>query len=494
MVALMRFRINKNFLRQALSVFLCFALVFAGYQKAKANPAAVAVAAGIEVGVGVYVGAALVVGGLAALVGYEQYGDEIKRHAQNVWADTQDAVREGMRASIQYAVEAGAATLTLGKAVVDYFRTKEADMRNTLVNKITVPRSSTTWDKAYENPVNQEVVLPPKSGTGEVPPPPIVRETRFPATRIQDGSVQVTFTFEQSSPYVFYVPVSDNTYVFRTLTINRLASKNPSKRYEFSDFEPVSYTANPYVELTAVPSDVRVIEIVEDIFTYTVPKLKTGLYVLPRETALQKVRERERIKYAPTVIGTPAFPVSSTGTMTVPFPMGKIMEGARSVPEGKQLTWNEAGYWELDGVPYSGEFTWDFPLPRVVTDTGVIEIPDAIPVPPGPAPGGEGPPWELPRTAVFDFSPLQLAGDKLTERFPFSIPWDIKRQLSVFDVKPKSPVLKVDKDIPVFNQTIKLKFNIDFSIFDQLAAVVRWFLILAFDIALVLGLRRFLHE
>lgn len=95
-------------------------------------------------------------------------------------------------------------------------------------------------------------------------------------------------------------------------------------------------------------------------------------------------------------------------------------------------------------------------------------------------------------TSEINLEPLKVAGYLFTTRFPFSLPWDAYKQLSVFDIAPHAPVLKVDETIPVFGTTMKMKFDIDFTIFEKVAVVSRWFLILGFDLGLVLAIRKLL--
>ena len=91
---------------------------------------------------------------------------------------------------------------------------------------------------------------------------------------------------------------------------------------------------------------------------------------------------------------------------------------------------------------------------------------------------------------------LIMAAGLFTTKFPFSVPWDVKRQLDVFNVTPTTPVIdvNVEKFVVIEKWVMPLKFKIDFGMFDGLAAVARWFLTIAFDLAIILGLRRFLPE
>lgn len=64
-----------------------------------------------------------------------------------------------------------------------------------------------------------------------------------------------------------------------------------------------------------------------------------------------------------------------------------------------------------------------------------------------------------------DFSPFELSG--ITEKFPFSLPWDLGRLISSFDVTPKAPTF----DVPIVSE----KITVDLTQFDEWANIVRYF-------------------
>lgn len=133
---------------------------------------------------------------------------------------------------------------------------------------------------------------------------------------------------------------------------------------------------------------------------------------------------------------------------------------------------------------------YDLPIGGTVTLPNVnnpsLEVGDSISIP------NEGvvnppldPPLDPPIDGVFptfpsfgdslDFSPLYLTG--VTEKFPFSLPWDIGRILDRFDVSPKAPVFKV----PIVSETIE----IDFTVFEEWVFIFRFFILMAFVIGLI---------
>ncbi|MGG3840917.1 hypothetical protein ABEV00_28415 [Paenibacillus thiaminolyticus] len=97
-------------------------------------------------------------------------------------------------------------------------------------------------------------------------------------------------------------------------------------------------------------------------------------------------------------------------------------------------------------------------------------------------------------TEGINWRPLQLAGEDFTRKFPFSIPWDVMRQLSVFDVAPKTPKFKISKTFDMMGYPLKFEIDIDLSLFDGIIGIVRWFLVIIFDIQVILAMRRFMPE
>lgn len=94
------------------------------------------------------------------------------------------------------------------------------------------------------------------------------------------------------------------------------------------------------------------------------------------------------------------------------------------------------------------------------------------------------------------WTPLIASSKDLTERFPFSIPWDLTRMIKAFDAEPKTPVFKINiKDyVKIGGMSSDMKWDLDFSWLDPLAYVGRWFLIIVFDIAMILGIRKIMPE
>lgn len=180
---------------------------------------------------------------------------------------------------------------------------------------------------------------------------------------------------------------------------------------------------------------------------------------------------QDYVNPAGNVIPTPRVKWTYPTPTIVKDTAGKDVVGWTDKTTGTTKTWD--GSISTD-IPNTGSATLD----KIGTNTEIIK--DSL--------------TSTTATTGINFQPLLLAGGTFTEKFPFSIPWDVGRQLSVFNVEPQSPVFKVDKSIDVFGYDMKMKFDIDFSAFDGLAVIARWFLLIAFDIGMILGIRRLLPE
>lgn len=146
------------------------------------------------------------------------------------------------------------------------------------------------------------------------------------------------------------------------------------------------------------------------------------------------------------------------------------------------------------------------PWTKVVTDTptrvfeneeGKIEIeygyspepepdpePDPEPEPePEPDPEPEPNPYEIPNDDInINWDPLFNINIK--DKFPFSLPWDIKKVVEMFIAEREAPVW----ELPLKDETIV----IDFNNFEELARITRLFNTIIFVVILIILTRRFI--
>ena len=140
------------------------------------------------------------------------------------------------------------------------------------------------------------------------------------------------------------------------------------------------------------------------------------------------------------------------------------------------------------GIPLSPsiprEWEWQDTLTKNPAKDKVEDKPISIP-------GGFAGP-----TKPIAWDKLKMNAQALTTKFPFSIPWDLMRQLKVFDVGPETPVFEINIGdyLKIGEYTIPMNFDVDLSMFDKVAAFIRWYNLILWDIGLVLLIRKLLPE
>lgn len=130
-----------------------------------------------------------------------------------------------------------------------------------------------------------------------------------------------------------------------------------------------------------------------------------------------------------------------------------------SIPIPNSVTWDKV----IDK-------TWDNTIP--VSDVGTIDIPGVIPVP-------SVPDFDTPGTSTLDFSPLYLS---LQDKFPFSVPFDLINTVKMFESNRVTPVFNVKFDEGLIGGG---EFQINFSKFDKIATLLRFFVLLYFILFLI---------
>lgn len=96
----------------------------------------------------------------------------------------------------------------------------------------------------------------------------------------------------------------------------------------------------------------------------------------------------------------------------------------------------------------------------------------------------------LDTSTTLNFSPLQVAGTLFTNKFPFSLPWDLKRSFQALSTTNTfNPIFNIAFTAPLIGE---VSFDIDLSTFNDLVQKVRVFELISFDVAMILTTRRIL--
>ena len=89
---------------------------------------------------------------------------------------------------------------------------------------------------------------------------------------------------------------------------------------------------------------------------------------------------------------------------------------------------------------------------------------------------------------------LDQLGAALTSRFPFSIPWDVYKGVSLLAAPPKAPYFEVDFLAPIAHRVGgwqgSTKIVLDFSEYEIIGQVCRWASTIGFCLMLASGTKR----
>ena len=465
----------KKILSIFLTVIILFGSLFGQVNKAHANPLAGALTLGAGAGYSasaVYVLTGLLVASGAGVLGLD-YADEIESHARSVWNQTNDVAKEAFVASVDASIAAGKGSVALGQDVLNGFKEAGLGSWSWLKNKFAQHEISTTYGTrfdAYFIPSTTEPAFDLSLGAN------VASNYSF----IVNGRTVDYFMIWGGSSGKFHIGMGSKYATVTGLTnIVRDSSIHPSGNlgnYITSFDTAVEFLAHYGISLSLVSNTIE---------------NPTNLVL---DDALNANLD-----------------VLANGTKEVNLSLDNWLA---KTPTGEALQYNETtGTMQLDGVDYTGSFEWDTPklgvanpanltysnptttLDNVVTgDSTFITDKTTTGEGTGEGTGTGSTDWTSSPTKKIDWSKLAVAAGTFTTVFPFSIPWDVFRLISVLDVEPIAPkfVIDTNENVEIGGKGLNVAydFDIDFSTFDPIAAIVRWALILIFDIAIILALRR----
>lgn len=488
-----------------------------------------AIPAGIEVGVGMYVLGAFAVGGGAVLFGQTDAADEIFDHAGNVWTGTQDTVKSAWNASVKGVMSAWDSGVDTVKSwsmpvtpeIVNTFNAGRSQIyTDTTVTKNIKNIARDTTTIAYPTTTVQGVMdlcacINSMSGItykniGLVIIDQYKKVRKFDhlyfelSTGLPIFFNSTTANYDKKTDRA-YLSFSTSTafmtaHTSRNATVNSAFSKTGSDLFQYLSttllMESLAYA--PKASQSFAYYDASNSYNSFSIYDFAITGQSYG-NLLGRDFFGDLALPKQGSDY---VVRVP--PIDSF----IPYP--KATDGTLDKTKGP-LVWDPTAenYKTKTGttVYRPDQIAWDFPKPRakvdtatgtktVVYDNPISNTTENISDTTISTPGTTSPSidWNSTPSDSLNFGPLKIAGYLFTTKFPFSIPWDIQRQLTVFDVDPKPAILRVDKTIPLFNTTMRMKFDIDFTIMEPVAVGVRWFMIIAFDLGMILAIRKFMPE
>jgi len=472
-------------LRKISTLFLCAIILVTStalpVKRAEAALPFVLPAAG-GVAAGVYVVGALGVAGLATVVGLE-HGDEIREHALGVWDTTSSVAQSAIDDSLALWNNG---IMPIGNALYDYINSKIPSLMATIAGNL-IDGKNLDANLILASPRNIDI------------PYPLYLEY-INGTQIHKFDYRLTITGMDTTKGEIYVRAQSVDYV---LQANLTAMTGTEYWNLVSNFETAQQLF-AFLSSVAIGSisvkkyDAQFDQIYNDgvsSLRETWTDMRDAGLVLP-EAGITAYTGDILVNHNAATgewVGIDGN-VYNPSDLSWQFPIPKTRVATGDIPAGTYV----------DTPALTGNPAIDTPLinnpaiPKVTTNikTGVTynnpDIATDIPINP-PITGVPTTP-----TKKLNLVPLQMSGTTLTEKFPFSIPWDLVRQISVFNVEPEAPEFKIDIQdyltFPSLNISIPFKMNINLEFLDPVAAIARWGTVIAFDIALILMLRRLLPE
>lgn len=480
----MVFRIFKKILLITSSLLILFFTTFIVPQKqADAIGFLGVLPAGITIGAGTYVVGAL---GLSAVVGIavgDEYGDEINVHAREVWASSTQLSKDSLNWSLNQAAGFGNGVVSLGYEFTSWMDSVGLpEIDQLLYEKLAVndyggyKSSLNGFGCSLSNPCQLNVL---------------------------HSSYDAMFRIDGVDHKSFSINVQTHEEAqYRYLNIGNFYSARPEKAVTdavlsmLRNYENVS-TAKVSAILSMAGINAQVVHldgtayVDETIYNNASTKLRenwesmkdAGL-VLPVDSATAYKGDivMDKLNTDGTYTGIDGN-IYNPGDLTWSFPKAKIGTGVEGLTDGVHvdspaLTGNPVIDNAILNNPSIPKTTTNITTGETVTTGGGTPINPPVENTPG----------------KINFKPLVLVGGLLLTQFPFSIPWDVFRLFGQLDVDPITPVFKFDNkkfiELGDMKIPINFKFNVDFTVFDPIAKIARWGLILAFDIALIMALRR----
>lgn len=449
---------GRNRLLAALLAWLIVCnMVFAPQR----SDAAVPLLAAPEVALGAFVGVVAVGAIGMELFGYAEQSDKAMAYAAETWKWGNAAMKKAVVDSYNAAVAAGNKVMTLSADVARYWADGFASILS--LNDPAANYSQDGMRYLMTSPTVFSVLAP--TGTYFVLPGGYAQ-----TLNISDGK-----HYYSSGYPTDFGPSHPNT---RDFSFSR-SEAWAGIMFAFSQFGTSGVT---------IPAAT-----VEKIYGGDLPKIRAGFPLsLPLPTGQDFI-------YTP--VANPGVDVHMRNDGTLADDAGKVYSPdqvkvkATPIPRiAKDAAGNpikDAAGNPVIGVPVGAVGVGDAAIPGTLVN---VRTGEAVQTKTGDTVANPPLDWSSQPTESINWGPLKLAGGALTKKFPFSIPWDIAAQLRVFDVQPKTPVIAVDQRIPVFATEMRLKFTIDFSLFNSVVPVVNWFLIIAGDLGMILAIRKFMPE
>lgn len=508
--------INKSMTKKIIILFMTFVMLCNVMVPPKAEAFFViddVLEAGgaIEAGVGIYVLGALAVGGAAYVFGQSDTADAVWDHATGVWNTTQSYVGDAVKGAIKSAGSLWTSEKDVSKSMTISIPAPVQQTFNANKEKLIGPSlkdfkpfavdiNTYTYDAVDTSDV---FVKFSDVGTGS-DLGKIVYEISATVNGVFYNMLQVQYG---ERIILYYSPTHSKTYTYdQPYMYKELRTDNPlwwshydqsiNRFFGHTGADMLNFVNGAYLQQVLkyffqLDSFVRVrlnsngADYSDTIQKFDVAGRIGNLYAKDvfGDMGLKKVGTDYVIKIPP-LDQFKAYPKTKAGTPDVTA--GPLVFD----PTAKQ-------YKDKTGtkVYAPGDIAWSFPKPAIRTDpltkdktigfenttTGEIEKVTDTPAE-GTEEGTKNPPFDYDTPSKYKLSAA------VTTRFPFSLPWDVNRVLTVLNAPARTPRINIDQKF------MGMRFKIDYS-FDYLDPYVPWFrsfIVIGFAMFLIMNTRRLL--
>lgn len=418
-----------------------------------------------------------------AVTAYNDFKDEIVTevidYGKKKYKELSTTVKDGFRA-LMILHESGVIS-KIGDNIWDNVTSNVATYLGEKISDIAKGQGKVT-DNEYSNPRNQIIdfatpvtINEINKATGQMRSFSSINNLTLTVAKYDSTQVVYILGFGGSTPLRYYTDLG--TESARDIFVANQDFKFKSPQALLDHYSMVTGYVNDYV-INGIEDKIYDPTLKRALET-DIPRMKDAGLVLPMPEAYHPTTN-QRLKVN-----------DSTGAITLPdgsIYTGDVTWKAPPIAIGTDVVGNPAVGWSGTDVQ-TGAPTWTDIQTGITTGIGEGTIPGEV-----PGTGVLNPP-KIPSKAIV-WTPLIVSGSTIKEKFPFSIPWDLIKQLSVFNAEPEAPVFKVNvpKFLVIGEMVIPLKFNIDLSMFDPVANILRWGNTILFDIGLLLLIRKLLPE
>lgn len=511
--------------RKLAIIILCLLLInFVAYNKLiqAAGPATPAI------GAGGYVVGALAIGGVAGALGYSEHADVINKHAHDVWDKTLDMTKDAWEATKNWVGGLPFIAINNPEMPATY---PLLDFPLSTVHDLSVESVARSVPEISQRVYQSNASFDNSIGYPTQYPGAIFEHTKASGHGYSEYTRVLSVTLPDDFYFYVYVDNFETPIGFKriNLSANSTSNTNPHKEHipTLSNFHPQSSRESYALDYTYTNQRVwgglfNGVQTVEHLLGLINGNGAINDIYVGDSSLYDEINAVRSVGLQVLYDSLPSISIeSNVGRLSIPLPEGKLGTSVGDIPAGADIVYNPADdlWYTPDGTlvgnpsdiilnppaiprtiehPLTGVPTLVFDTPWGMVNVGTGEIiTTGDGVGEGEIPNPNSPPIDLSRPKrALDLMPLIMTSESFKSKFPFSIPWDLQKQFSIFNVTAETPIFEHNDEnfINIGDKSIPFRFSLSLEKFEVLAASSRWFLLIAFDVSIILLMRRLMPE